>query len=114
MTQVQPVSEYEITSESVSENIHRMYLIEYYSRLIPESSLLTPIALLELESLFLCMKHWSTYIRVGYKTYIYTDSRYVSYWASLELCSEKVARFISFICEFNIEIIFFALRVEPR
>ena len=113
MTQVQPVGEYEITSEGVSENVHRMYLIEYYSRLIPESSLLTPIALLELESLFLCMKHWSTYIRVGFKTYIYTDSRYVSYWASLELCSEKVARFISFICEFNVEIIFLPSELNP-
>ena len=35
---------------------------------------------------------------------IFSDSRTISYWISLELCSEKVARYLSYLGEFNLEI----------
>ena len=106
LCQMQPVGEKEMEREGLKENVHRLYLLEYYAKAIPQNQLLVPIALLELESLFLCLKHWKAYLLGGSKFICYSDSRYVSYWYSLELCSEKVARWLQFISEFSIEIRF--------
>ena len=106
LCQMQPVGEREIKEEGLGEEVHRLYLLEYYSKAIPQNQLLVPIALLELESLFLCLKHWRAYLLGGCKFICYSDSRYVSFWYSLELCSEKVARWLQFISEFSLEIRF--------
>ena len=37
---------------------------------------------------------------------MFSDSRYVSYWVSLELVSEKIARWVHFISQFALEIHF--------
>ena len=106
LCQIQPMSENEILNEKLSKSLHRIYLIEYFSRAIPDNSLLCPIAILELESLYLCLKHWRHFVLGGFRVIIMTDSRFVSYWLSIDLCSEKIARIIDFISQFNLEINF--------
>ena len=106
LAQFQRVSEIEIREEKLQPEECRLYLIEYFAKSIPPNQLLTPISLLELESLYLCLKHWKSYVMGGVRVICYTDSRFVSYWTSLELCSEKVARQLQFISEFNIEVRF--------
>ena len=56
LAQIQRVGEMEIKNEGLHPNTKRMYLIEYYSKSIPDNQKLTPIALLELESLYLCLR----------------------------------------------------------
>ena len=104
LCQIQEVSDFEIKNENLDKSTSRLYLIEYFSKAIPSNSKLTPIALLELESLFLCLKHWRGFLQNGIKTICFTDSRFVSYWRSIELCSKKVARILMYISEFNLEI----------
>ena len=107
LSQIQEVSEGEIAMEGVKAGDRRLYLCEYFAKSIKGDQKLTPIALLELESLFLSLKHWKNFCLVtDSKVIVYTDSRYVSYFSSLELCSEKVARMLCYISEFSIELRF--------
>ena len=106
LCQRQKVGDKEISEEKLDPETYRIYLIQYFAKMIKSNELLTPIAILELESLFQCLKHWKFLIYGGARTICFTDSRYVSYWLSLELCSEKVARMLLEISEYDIEIRF--------
>ena len=106
LAQIQNVSEYEIENEKLDKNTKRMYLIGYYAKAIKDHQLLSPICILELESLFLCLKHWKANLLGKSTTIVYTDSKYVSFWISIEIMSEKIARYLAFISEFNLELRF--------
>ena len=106
LCQVQKVSDHEVETEGVAKDLHRIYLLEYYSKSVPKNQILTPIAILELESLFQCLKHWKVYLHGNVTNIVYVDSRYVSYWQSLEWVSEKIARMVGYIAEFNLEVRF--------
>ena len=56
LCQLQPVSEFEVKNENLENSLNRFYLIEYYNKQIPDNSLLCPIAILELESFYLCLR----------------------------------------------------------
>ena len=60
----------------------------------------------EMQSLRECLAHWSYLLKGRCQTIVYVDSRYLSYWVSLQLISEKVARWVSLISEYDIAIHF--------
>ena len=106
LCQVQQVSQLEVERDGVEAGSHRLYLLLYCNKAIATSEELTPIALLELEALFVGCHKFRPYLSVSYPTVIYTDSRVVSYWVSMEVVSEKVARMLNFLSEFKLKVRF--------
>ena len=58
LSQFQEVSDIEIKRDGVNEGDRRLYLLEYFSKSIDASAMVQPICLLELQSLFVCLRHW--------------------------------------------------------
>ena len=106
LTQQQFVGRDEALRDGLDERGKRLYLIQYYSKSIRGAGILAPISLKELLGLKESLVHWAHLVKGGPQVICFVDSRYVSYWCSLDLISEKVARWLMVISEYNIVIKF--------
>ena len=101
LCQFQHVTQEEVERDKVEKNAKRLYLLEYFSRVIDERDRLMPIAVLELFALDKCLKFWHSYLYGGPKFLIMSDSVVISYWLSLRLINERVARAIFNISQYD-------------
>ena len=104
LMQLQPLTPAERARDKVSDEF-RLYLIEYFSTQIHERDMILPIAILELISLEKTLSHWKHYLQYS-RFVVFTDSRYVSYWVSLDIISERVARAIHVISQYDLVVKF--------
>ena len=107
LNQVQRVGEEEAKRDGLGSDCYRLYLIQYYNESLPEEELLLPICLKELKALYLALKHWKIYCLIAaYPCLVYTDSRSVCFWYSMDITSMKIARWLAVISEFYIKVRF--------
>ena len=83
----------------------KLYLLKFFSKNLDDRDLLLPIFVKELLSLQKSLKYFLCYL-AGVTVHVFVDSKVVSYWVSMSICSERVARAISVIQEFDIKIFF--------
>jgi hypothetical protein len=105
LAQVQQASDKEVSEEKIQRGTKRIYLIKFYSKMLEERDLSLPICLKELFSLSESLKHFHTRL-IGNEIHVFVDSRVVSYWCSMDLCSERVARAMAIIQQHMITIRF--------
>ena len=105
--QIQRVGIEEGIRDKLDPDCHRLYLISFYNVSVPKEEALLPIALKELKGLYLALKHYEIYTRIStHPCIVYSDSRVVCCWMSMDVVSPKVARWLNYISEFNIVIRF--------
>ena len=90
----------------------RLYLIQYYSKVVPDRDSLLPMCILELQALYLCLRKWRHYLQTSVPTVCFVDSRIVSFWCSMEIVSERVARWLIYVSEFAVEVRFVPSSME--